>query len=176
MGTPAAYKKAKYEVLAERLTVQDEWNVTPMERGAELEPKAMEFFEKITGKIVEQIGLVSKDGNPNIASSPDGLIKNGKKYTEAVEIKCLSSANHIEAWLENKIPKDYFPQVIQYFIVNEDLQTLYFVLFDPRVTVHPMHVIEVHREEIEEMVASYLAKQEQFLSEVEELADQLIQF
>lgn len=147
-----------------------------MERGSQLESEAMEFFEQITGKIVETIGFISSDSNENIASSPDGLIKVGKKYKEAVEIKCLSSANHLEAWIENKIPKDYIPQVVQYFIVNPDLETLYFVLYDPRVTVHPMHVIEVYKSEIEEMIIDYEKQETEFLQEVEELAEQLIKF
>lgn len=146
-----------------------------MDRGIELETQALEFFEQVTGKIVETIGFVESDKNPNIASSPDGLIKVKGKYREAVEIKCLSSAHHLRAWLENAIPKDYFPQAVQYFIVNSDLETLYFVLFDPRMTVHPMHVIKLERKDVQEFIEEYEKKEFELLSEVEEALGKIIE-
>lgn len=167
VGTAAARNKYFYELLAERLVIDDGQDVSPMERGADMEDMAIEFFEVGTGKIVDKIGFITRDDNSYIASSPDGLIKNKGKYTEAIEVKCPSSAVYLEAWLENAIPKEYYPQVIQYFIVNEDLKTLYFVLFDPRVTVHPMHIIEVKRAEIEETIEEYRLAEEIMLTNVE---------
>lgn len=146
-----------------------------MDRGTHLESQAIEFFEKITGKIVETVGFVESDTNRNIASSPDGLIKVKGKYREAAEIKCLSSANHLEAWMENAIPKDYFPQVVQYFIVNPDLKTLYFVLYDPRMTVRPMHVVTVERGEIAGKISEYEQKEIELLNEVENVLNKLIE-
>ena len=140
-----------------------------------MESVALEFFEAHTGKIVDQVGFVSRDDNPYIASSPDGLIKNGNKYTEAVEVKCPSTAVYLEGWLEDKIPKDYEPQAIQYFIVNDDLEKLYFITFDPRVTIHPMHIIEMHRSEVEQKIAEYKLLQEVMLAKVESTLNELIQ-
>jgi len=146
-----------------------------MDRGTHLEVQALEFFEQITGKIVETVGFVESDKNSSIASSPDGLIKVKGKYREAVEIKCLSSAHHLRAWLENSIPKDYFPQAVQYFIVNPDLEKLYFVLFDPRMTVRPMHVIEIERKDIQKTIDEYERKEFELLIEVEEALNNIIE-
>lgn len=155
--------------------IDDGNDITPMERGVEMESVALEFFEAATGKIVDQVGFITRDDNPYIASSPDGLIKNRGKYTEAVEIKCPSSAVYLEAWLENTIPKDYYPQVIQYFIVNEELRNLYFIMFDPRVSVHPMHIIDVKRSEIEQKVEEYRLLEETMLMEVENKLAEIIE-
>lgn len=175
LGTPKARSDYFYELLAERLTIDDGIELSAMDRGTHLEVQALEFFEQITGKIVETIGFVESSKHQNIASSPDGLIKVKGKYREAVEIKCLSSGHHLRAWLEDSIPKDYFPQAVQYFIVNPDLETLYFVLFDPRMTVHPMHVITVERKDIQEAITEYEQKEIELLNEVEEALNKIIE-
>lgn len=174
MGTAAARSKYFYELLAERLVIDDGNDISPMERGSDMEDMAIEFFEAATGKITDQIGFITRDDNPYIASSPDRLIKNKGKYTEAIEVKCPSSPVYLEGWLENTIPKDYYPQAIQYFIVNEDLKTLYFVMFDPRVTVHPMHIIEVKRAEVEEVIEEYRLAEEVMLMNVENKLAEII--
>lgn len=163
-----------YEVLAERLAIDDGSQETALERGERLEDYAIQAFEKETGNIVEKIGITQHDEIECITCSPDGLIKKRGKYVEAVETKCLSSANHIRAWLENEVPKDYFPQVIQYFIVNDHLKKLYFVLFDPRISVHPLHIIEVERKDIEDYIAKYLEEEQMFINEVEEKLSEIL--
>lgn len=101
----------------------------PMLRGQRLEPVALARFAKETGKKVDGSLLMwVSDEDGRIASSPDGVI--GK--TAAVEVKCLSSAKHIEAKLTASIPSDYKWQVAQYFIVNPKLKTLFFVFYDDR--------------------------------------------
>ena len=163
-----------YEILAQRLSVDDGNDESDMDRGVRLEAEAIEAFEKKTGIIVDLIGYLERDDNEFIGCSPDGMIETKKGYTEAVEVKCLSSANHIKAWLENEIPKDYYPQVIQAFIVNDDLEKLHFVLYDPRVTVHPLHIIEVNRKDIEADIAEYSLKEMEFIKEVNKKIDELI--
>lgn len=166
MGSKLVRDNYFYEVLAERLSVSDGQDESAKDRGERLEQFAVEAFEKVTGKIVEQMGFCQHDEHELIGCSPDGLIKNKGKYTEAVEIKCLSSANHLKACLEGRVPIDYFPQVVQYFIVNDDLKTLYFILYDPRVTIKPMFVIEVKRKDIENFIEEYKQKELEFLKEV----------
>jgi len=161
-----------YQLLADRLAVDEEVD-SAMERGHELEKDALDLFSKETGKKIEQVGLCVSDENENIALSPDGLIKRGKKYTEAVEIKCLGSARHLEAYFEKQIPSEYREQAIQYFIVNQDLEKLYFVFYDPRITVKPIHWIEIKREEVEDEIAFLKDYQIQTLKEVEELLTSL---
>jgi len=157
-----------YQLMADRLSIQEEYE-DPMERGHRLEDEAIAEFEKLAKKKVEQVGLCISDENDNIALSPDGLIKTCKKYTEAVEVKCLNSAKHLQGYFEKKVPKEYLEQVYQYFIVNEDLDKLYFVFYDPRVTIKPTHWVEIDREDVEDEIQFCKDYQEQTLKEIEEL-------
>ena len=173
MGTPRARQEAIYEVLAERLTVgvesEDDYE-NAMERGSRLEPDAISAFELETGKSVERVGFVEDDDNPLIANSPDGLIGE----TEAVEVKCLGGKNHIKMWLTNKVLDEYLWQVIQYFVVNKKLQTLYFVGYNPNIPTHPLHIIEVKRKDIEVEIKEAREEQEKFLKEVDILLAKII--
>ena len=158
-----------YELLADKLSIQGE-DEDPMDRGTRLEEEALELFAKMISKELDtNIGLCVSDKNKGIALSPDALIKNGKKYTEAVELKCLSSAKHLMAFFEKKIPSEYDMQALQYFIVNEDLQKLYFVFYDPRVTVKPLHYIEINREDVAEDIETYTQYQIDVLKEIDQL-------
>lgn len=157
-----------YELLADRLAIEaDEEDCR--ERGHRLEEEAVEIFVKMTGKQVEKVGICVRDDNENIALSPDRLIKVGKKYSESLEIKCLSAARHLQAFFEQQIPDEYEFQKLQYFIVNEDLQRLYFGFYDPRVTVKPFFYIEVRREDIAKDIEFYLEYQRTTLAEIESL-------
>jgi putative phage-type endonuclease len=171
MGTPKARLEAFYEVLAERLTVgveQDYENA--MERGIRLEDDALSSFELETGKLVEKMGFCEDDDNPAIANSPDGLIGE----TEAVEVKCMGGKNHVKMWLTNEIPDEYHWQAVQYFVVNEKLEKLYFVGYNPDITIHPLHIIEVTREAMFEFIRGARVAQESFLVEVEEKLKEII--
>jgi len=161
-----------YQLLADKLAI-DEQVDNAMERGHELEQEAVNLFADLIGKKIEQVGLCISDENDNIALSPDGLIKNGKKYTEAVEIKCLSSARHLESYFEKEIPPEYREQAMQYFIVNDDLRTLYFVFYDPRIIVKKIHWIEIKREDVEDEIQFLKDYQTQILKEVDDLLTNL---
>jgi putative phage-type endonuclease len=164
-----------YELLAERLAESEtDFDETAIERGHRLEDAAVELFAEKTGKKVSKVGLCVHDEYEGIASSPDGLIANEEgKYTEAVEVKCLSTARHLMIHFEDKVPDEYWLQVVQYFIVNEDLETLHFVSYDPRVAAKPLHVVEVTREQVLDDVETYREYQRATLEEIEALLIQI---
>lgn len=168
-----------YELIAERLGVPAD-DENPMERGTRLEKDAIERFKEETGKEVDaSLILWARDDNESIAISPDGIVSEA----EAVEVKCLSSARHIEAFLTQKVPDEYEMQVIQYFIVNDKLERLNFVCYDPRFAmfVSPdsrkvtldYFVIEVKRADLQEQVDEYLEYQRKTLQEVDEIVNKL---
>jgi len=161
-----------YELIAEKLATKEDYQ-DAMERGHELEPVAIELFSTKTGKQVESVGLCISDFNDDIALSPDGLIMIDGKYKEAVEIKCLNSAKHLQAYFEQKVPKEYEEQTMQYFIVNEDLETLFVTFYDPRISVIPIHWIELKRGDLKEKIKFYREYQEQTLAEVNDLISKI---
>lgn len=170
-----------FEVIAELLMTNESDGLpeTPMERGIRLEPEAMAAFEEHTGREVDKsLVLWVRDDDEGIAVSPDGFIGD----TEAVECKCLSSARHIEAYVNRfiwgkpdfeSVPDEYQMQVVQYFIVNESLKTLYMVFFDPRVTQKEYFFLTVGREAVEQEIAGYLEYQRSSLKEIAEIVEKI---
>lgn len=163
-----------YELIAERLGIPaDEEN--PMERGHRLEGEAVERFESKTGmKVSRDLVVWEHEDLEGIAVSPDGWI--GKTAKEAVEIKCLGSARHIEAVITNEVPDEYHYQAIQYFAVNDKLETLHFCFYDPRLKVKDFHVIEITREQMQEEVDAMITYQKDTLAEVDKYVQELSQF
>jgi putative phage-type endonuclease len=167
-GRSAKPKIGFYELIAERvaLPATDE---LAMDRGKRLEDEAIERFAKETGKkINNDLVIWHRDDNENIAVSPDGSI--GK--TEAVEVKCLSSARHLEAWINQTIPDEFEYQVYQYFIVNDKLKKLYLVFYDPRMP-KDLFWIEVKRKDIQEKVDEYIKLENNVLDLVSKIEKQL---
>lgn len=171
MKNSSSRQDAIYDIIAQRLTsglTDDDEN--PMARGTRLEPDAIATFELQYGVQVERTGFCEDDTNSLIANSPDGLIGD----TEAIEVKCPGGKNYVKMWLTNKVPDDYYWQVLQYFIVNEKLEKLYFVGYHPEIEVHPMHVIEVYRKDLEKMIIDSRKAQEAFLLEVASILKTII--
>ena len=172
MGTPYARGEEFYQKLAEKLTVgvSDEYE-NPMDRGNRLEDDAIALFEFETGMKTERVGFSEDDDDPTIANSPDRLIGE----TKAVEVKCPEGKNYLKIWQENKVPKEYWWQVIQYFVLNKKLETLYFVAHNPDIPMHPLHIIEVHRKDIEADIVKAREAQEKFIAEVNEALSKIIE-
>lgn len=143
-----------YEILAERLTVGAQDGIdeeSAMERGHTLEPEARErAVEALKLKNARFDGVWQDPNNQHYICSPDGF-EDSDKPTWAMEIKCLSSANHIKAIVEGKYPSDYFSQVLNYFLLNDHLKTLYFVMYDPRFLDERLQlkIFTVKREEVQ---------------------------
>lgn len=160
-------KAGFYDLIAKRLAIPADGE-NCMDRGRRLENEALVRFEKETGKKVNKdlIICVSEE-NDQMTYSPDGLI--GK--TEGVEVKCLNSASHIEAWLTQKIPSEYYFQTIQPFIVNPKLKTLFFVYYDPRIPAKDFFYITIERDD--EVIEKYKERELKILAEVERIVLEL---
>lgn len=159
-----------YEIIAERIAQPaDEENA--MERGIRLEEEAISVFQKQTNfKVDTSLIIWENEKNKNIAISPDGVISE----IEAVEVKCLSSAKHIEAIITKQIPSEYDFQKLQYFIVNDKLEKLYFIMYDPRMPDNlKLHYFIVNRVDIEEDIKTYKKYQEEKLEKIEDIINQL---
>ena len=58
------------------------------------------------------------------------------------------------------IPETYQAQALQYFVVCDTLETLYFSMYDPRVYGDARHqIIPIHRKDIEPLIAEHKRKQ-----------------
>lgn len=164
-----------YELLAEKVAIpKSEWvageeNETERDRGLRLEQEALLITQdKFNLDLNLDAGMwLTDDGKLGV--SPDGA-ENSELPTYAAEAKCLDSKNHLQAIINDFEAKqedgynplnslkisttDYSAQAIQYFVVNPDLNTLYFTLYDDRIALeNVMHyVIVIHREDVESLV------------------------
>lgn len=146
-----------------------------MARGHILEPEAIALFEGLTGKKVDRGDVVWQDDkNPSIYVSPDGSIKDSSgNYVEALEVKCPDTHKIIRAIHENQYPQEYKYQVVQYFLVNEHLQKLYFLLYTDVMPARPLIVFEITRSEVEEDIVELRTFEELIIKQADALAAEL---
>ena len=90
--------KAVYELMAQRLTGIDETtdlsNNIHIQRGNELEPRAIAEYEIETFNVVKQVGFIEIDNL--VGGSPDGLVGDDG----LIEIKCKNNANHLRSIID----------------------------------------------------------------------------
>lgn len=175
LASNADKKLEFYSIIAEKLCTEPD-DESRMDRGHRLEEKASERFSKETGKKLIEVGCCVSDRDDRIINSPDRLIESHNDvYKEAVEIKCLSPARHLQAIIENKVPDEFFTQKVQYFVVNEKLEKLYFVFYDDRFKYKnlQLHIIEVTREELGDWPDIMLRYQLNQLKDMDEIIERL---
>lgn len=147
MGELMAYSKAKgkegvelkarsdyrMKILAERLTGQMAQNFVTeqMKWGQEQEEYARSAYEQAKNAFVEEIGFAVHPALDFAGSSPDGLVGSDS----GIEIKCLTTANHLEIMKSREVPQDYYDQ-IQWNMVCCERDKWDFVAFDSRLPPH----------------------------------------
>lgn len=186
--TPAGF----WELLAEKISIAKDGE-PDMDRGHRLEVEAIEKAGEVLKLDFDtDCGMWISDENPAIAVSPDGSEKS-EKPKFAAEAKCLSSAIHLKYIVKDlrakkskdyraidSIPNDsrnaFREQVIQYFAVNEDLETLYFVLYDDRIAYEHLthHIITINRSEIKNDIESQVANEQEIINQINDLLKELL--
>ena len=153
-----------YELLAERLTDSDDLS-SNIERGKALESEALEVAS-------DELGIDFVRGNvweldKNHIESPDGYTDDLKM---AIEIKCLSSARHIQAIYEDTPPQEYATEYANYFLVNGELEVLIVFLYDPRFINDKLrtHYWFLNRVDLMTQIRALKAVKKQVLKELKE--------
>lgn len=126
-----------------------------MLRGQILEDEARELISEKLGKQIIPGRVWQSDVNEYMICSPDGeIVDETGDVFEAVEIKCLDSWKVVRAFYEKRPPLDYEAQIIQYFLVNENLQKLYFCIYSD-VFTNPelgLQIFELKRKDYQEAI------------------------
>jgi hypothetical protein len=132
-------RRYMYELIAERLLdetmktdmIQTYW----MERGHQMEPKAIEAFQETHRLVLKRVGFVTtNDGR--IGCSPDCLVEGS---VQAVEIKCPAPWNQIGLLLDGPDDK-YKPQVQGQLLVG-GWETVHLFAYHPQM---PSFHLETH--------------------------------
>lgn len=165
-GSKSAKVKLACELVAEEATEQSKQfkQTAEMERGTAEEVFARKEFEKQSGKKITELGFCISDKHNFVGCSGDGWIGKNKVFTGASEFKSPDSSTKVfyqavhELGLDVAkadqtflgIPNKYKWQVINYFFVNENLDELYFGVWDPRFIAdkNKLYIVTVKREQI----------------------------
>ena len=73
-----------------------------------------------------------------------------------------------------RVPTEYKYQVIHYFVVNEDLEWLDFVSYDPRLKNCKLHVCRVVREDIANEISDALNAYIKFYDKLKKYEDGIL--
>lgn len=149
-------------------------------RGHILEPDAAKAFALKYNKPLSDGKVWTDDKNLASYVSPDRvIISPDGKIREAVEIKCLSSEKVLKIWWgkmnqkEGKsdfwiIPtNEYRAQALKYFMINEDLDKLYWVVYTDLIPKLELQVLEIKREEITDWLEDAIEVEKEYLEELE---------
>jgi len=139
-----------YKILAESVELFDEdfeegFQNEAMERGNLFEPQAREELKKYTEIEFLECGWLQSEESKLLGISPDGITKDLKIQCE---IKCPQPVAHLKMCVENEVQKDYLPQIIHAFTVNESLEKLYFCSYRPECEIKPLFIKEFTRDSV----------------------------
>lgn len=142
----------------------------PRDRGHRLEEEAIIELSTIVGlKFNLKPGLWRSDTNSMLHISVDGA-EPGDNPTYDAEVKALKEGKHFKYLFKRKnwkgseldlVPDEYGAQyreqVLQAFAVNPNLQTRYFMLYEPNAiyTEHKTVLMVIQRADIAEELAEY---------------------
>lgn len=169
---------------ADRVTdgTQVSWAV----RGHILEPDAAAMFAEVTGKKLSDGKVWVSDYSDESYVSPDrSIISDDGKIREAVEIKCLSSPVVLEVWWKRRKKEDgtsdfwmlpdnaYRAQVVKYFLVNEDLEKVYWVLYTDLIPQLPIQILEIDRKDVDFVLKDAQGVDMHYLNELKKAEKEL---
>lgn len=124
----------------------------------------------ILPKGIKPVKFVDMDGELDV----DAYNKDPFKITEMMEVKNLKASKHLMAWDTRRVPEDYWAQKIQYFITNENLETLYFVFNNPLVPMMPTFILVIKREDLGHWPATMLRYQRRTIKAMGDFRERLI--
>ena len=177
MGSKVVQKTLLYELIAEQMTGEPEriFVNDAMKWGTDNEEFAVWAYEHKYKRKTEDVGFCISDEFPYVGLSPDRLIMTGKKYKRAVEVKAPMTKTVVKYILDGGVPAEYKWQVVNYFLVCEDLMHLDFVIYDPRIrdVEQKLTKIEVTRKDVASDVAAAKERLVEFRTEWEAKLKQL---
>lgn len=168
-GWGASRANVMATLITERLTGKpaETYTNSAMQWGTQTEPDARAAYEFMRDVDVQLVGIVKHPTIIGTHASPDGLVGD----TGLIEIKCPSSATHLETLLSESIPGKYITQMQWQMCVTGRLWCDY-VSFDPRMSANmQIWIHRVHRDN--KMIAELDEQVREFLREMQQKIDLL---
>ena len=165
-----ARRKLKIHIVAERMTdlMVSHYVTDAMQHGIDCEDTARERYEEITGALITPCGFALHGEIPCFGASPDGLIGDDG----LVEIKCPTTATFAEWRIGGVVPEQHKAQMLAQLAVT-GRRWVDFFAFDPRVKFREHQHFLRRFEPPEEDIARVEDAAKSFLTEVEQLFEQV---
>lgn len=171
--TGYAASRANYmaQLVCERLTGKptEGFSNAAMEWGVEQEAAARDAYSARVGELVTEVGFIDHPAIPMAGASPDGIVGAG-----IVEIKCPSTATHIEYLFEREPPQKYFYQM-QWQMACTGAEWCDWVSYDPRMPENlQLLVVRIPRDTdcimvLEKEVSEFLAELDVKVAKLKEM-------
>ena len=138
--------KLIYELLAEQLSdyvFPDDYISDDMQFGIDNEPVARELYSKQSGIDWREVGMIQSEIIQINTASPDGLSPDN---SIVLEIKCTRNLDvHLQRFFEG-IESQYMNQIMNYFVVADEVKQVHFVSYCPASETKPLIVYVFERE------------------------------
>lgn len=157
------------EIICERLTGEpaERFMSAPMQWGIDHEPDARAAYEFFRDANVTVVGKISHPTILHSHASPDGLVGDDG----LVEIKCPSSATHLDTLLSQAVPAKYVTQML-WQMACTGRKWCDFVSFDPRLP-ESMSLFVKRVERDDKRIAELETEVAAFLKEISAKIEQL---
>jgi len=168
-GYSASRANYMAQLVVERMTNKqaESYSNAAMEWGNEQEPLARAAYEAEVDVLVEEVGMIDHPKVEMSGASPDGLVGDDG----LVEIKCPTTATHIDTLMGEQAPKKYYDQM-QWQMACTGRKWCDFVSFDPRMPEGlQLFVKRVERDD--EYIAMLESEVATFLQEVSDKVNKL---
>ena len=171
--TGYAASRANYmaQLVCERLTGKptEGFSNAAMEWGVEQEAAARDAYSARVGELVTEVGFIDHPAIKMAGASPDGIVG-----LNIVEIKCPSTATHIEYLFEREPPQKYFYQM-QWQMACTGADWCDWVSYDPRMPENlQLLVVRIPRDTdciqmLEKEVSEFLAELDVKVAKLKEM-------
>ena len=168
-GYSASRANYMAQLVVERMTNKqaESYSNAAMEWGTEQEPLARAAYEAEVGVLVDEVGMIDHPTVEMSGASPDGLVGNDG----LVEIKCPTTATHIDTLMGEEAPKKYYDQM-QWQMACTGRKWCDFVSFDPRMP-EGLQLFVKRVERNDEYIAMLESEVATFLQEVSDKVNKL---
>lgn len=168
-GYSASRANYMAQLVVERMTNKqaESYSNAAMEWGTEQEPLARAAYEAEVGVLVDEVGMIDHPTVEMSGASPDGLVG----HDGLVEIKCPTTATHIDTLMGEEAPKKYYDQM-QWQMSCTGRKWCDFVSFDPRMP-EGLQLFVKRVERNDEYIAMLESEVATFLQEVSDKVNKL---
>lgn len=170
-GELAVRRALRQQIVVERLTgvpVDDSLRGSAIQRGLDAEADAFRAYEARTGQMVKRVGFLVHN-TLDAGASLDGYVGD---FTGIIELKCPTSAVHLEYLQGGCLPDCYRGQVFHNLFIS-GAQWCDFVSYDDRFIEPAMRLFVVRVERDATQMHAYELMLRTFLSEVDQAVEKV---